>query len=97
MTAVGMSATPTLDMIDRAFAIADDAMITALVSYGSGAIDSPIYGMCDGNGREVRSVAEASAELREAVEWLVARGLAKLFSDKQGDTVELLDAEVSGG
>lgn len=77
----------------RAFAIADDAMLTAVVSYGSGSIDSAVYGMCGDNGREVRTVAQACPELREAVEWLTARGLAKLGSDERGDTIELLDVE----
>lgn len=77
-----------LRLVVRAFEIADAAMIVAAQCYGVPNGEEG-YGMADGNGREVRTVAEAGEEMREAVEWLTARKLATLSSDKRGDVLTL--------
>lgn len=75
----------------RAFEIADEAMFEYLHSYGvTGHKDQDVVGFCaDGHG-EVFTLAEASDELREAVEWLAPRGYVRVEKDERGEFVRVL-------
>ena len=77
-----------LRLMVRAFEIADAAMIVAATCYGVPNGEDR-YGMANGDGQEVRTVAEAGEEMREAVEWLTARGLATVARDAHGDVLTL--------
>ena len=72
--------------IDRAFAIADEAMIELLRSECISGGDTLYYPVAE-NGSVVLKLADASAAIREAFEWLEPRGLASLHEDAQGEFI----------
>jgi len=75
----------------RAFKIADEQMFIALESYGVKGDDHGTYfGLCDKHCGAVNKLAAASDELREAVEWLVARGYVELAKDEVGEHIVVL-------
>lgn len=85
-----LTLTPKLQL--RAVAIADECMRAVVECEGVGLPRSrdSRYGLTDENQREVRSIEDASASLREAFEYLRDRGLALLTSDRRGDVIEIL-------
>ena len=76
----------------RAFEIADEAMFELLVSEGvpDDAIDTTVIGLCNESSQEVFRLAEASAAMREAFEWLEPRGYVELGTDGQGEFINVL-------
>lgn len=78
----------------RAFHIADTAMYELLVSegvpYDSPATDATAFGLTDEACQEVTRLAETSPALREAFEWLKARGYVELASDDAGEFITVL-------
>jgi hypothetical protein len=81
-----MTATPTLDMIERAFEIADEQMFARLECECSPQDDTwTTFGLL-----EVTKLAEASEAIREAVDWLVRRGYVNVASDSSGEFVVVL-------
>lgn len=76
---------------ERAFEIADEAMFSPLececVAHDE---FRTVLGLADEQCQEVASLAEASAAIREAVEWLIPRGYVELASDPSGEYVSVL-------
>lgn len=78
----------TKEMVDRAVAIADEAMVSAVESFGVPSSDpDDRWGPADQNGAEVQLFEQASEDLREAVDWLVLRGIARVERDDVGEFV----------
>jgi len=76
------------EMIARAFAIADQAMLELLQSEcvpidGEGVR----LGLCDEACGEVGTLTEASAAIREAVDWLNARGYVEIGRSEHGEHI----------
>ncbi len=84
----------TTQQIARAFQIADEAMFELLVSegvpYDSPAQDATCIGFTDEGCQEVCALADASAAMREAFEWLQPRGYVEIANDKDGEFVRVL-------
>lgn len=80
------------DMIGRAFHMADESALDML-DCNSVPLDDDCtrFGMTDNQCREVRTLAEASPLLREAVQWLIDRGLARLVDEVAGEVVIVED------
>lgn len=78
--------------VHRAFEIADESMFELLISEGmpDDAIDTTVIALCDEHSQEVASLAEASAAMREAFEWLEPRGYVELGTDQQGEHICVL-------
>lgn len=87
-----MRSTGAPPLVNRAFEIADEAMFELLVSEGApdDAIDVTVIGLCDEHAHEVTSLAEASAAMREAFEWLQPRGYVELGTDGQGEFIDVV-------
>lgn len=79
-------------MVHRAFEIADEAMFELLISEGApdDVIDTTVIGLCDESSQEVASLAEASAAMREAFEWLQPRGYVELGTDGNGEFIDVV-------
>lgn len=77
----------------RAFQIADEAMYELLIAEGvpgdSPAIDATVFGLVDENCQEVTALADASAAMREAFDWLKERGYVELGSDSSGEFINV--------
>lgn len=80
------------EQIARAFQIADEAMFEILISEGlpDDFIDTTMIVLCNDQAQEVTSLAEASAALREAYEWLQPRGYVELGTDGQGEFLNVV-------
>lgn len=80
--------------VDRAFEIADEAMFELLISEGAPgdapASDATVIGLTDANCQEVGKLAQASAAMREAFEWLEPRGYVELGADTAGEFVQVV-------
>ena len=77
-------------MAVRAFEIADAAMFVDLQSYGALSMgDASIVGLANAHG-EVTKLTEAGDELREAFDWLQARGYVELATDDVGEFIRVL-------
>lgn len=80
--------------VHRAFAIADHAMFELLISEGvpgdSPAPDTTVFGLVAEDGQEVTTLAAASPELRDAIEWLRDRGYVELGTDGGGEFVQVI-------
>jgi hypothetical protein len=86
-----MTATHTLDMIERAFEIADEQMFARLECECSPQDDSwTTFGLLNESYGEVTKLADASEAIRGAVDWLVRRGYVELASDSSGEYVSVL-------
>lgn len=75
-------------MIERAFEIADTMMFALMEAetlswdeYGN------MRGLCNSDGAEVDSLAEASDAIRDAVEWLLPRGYVEVGCDADGEYI----------
>jgi site-specific recombinase XerC len=74
-------------MCARAFEIADQAMAEQLTCHCvQGEVDG-VLGLCDENGMEVGTLAQANSAIREAFEWLSLRGRATLERDSGGECI----------
>lgn len=69
------------DLADR---WAHDVVVTEGVPLGEGH-----FSMADEVGREVKRLAEASDDFRDAARWLLDRDLAELDKDDDGDVILL--------
>lgn len=76
-------------MTFRAFKIADEAMFEMLKAHCV-AGDETQFGLVDDGQQEVRSLAEASDPIQEAVEWLKTRGFVAVESDANGEFISVL-------
>lgn len=78
--------------VRRAFEIADETMFSLLITEGvpDDAIDTTVIGLCNEQCQEVTSLAEASAAMREAYEWLEPRGYVELGSDGNGEFINVI-------
>ncbi len=77
--------------IERAFAIADEAMFELLFSEGCiDSIDDVVIGLCDEKCQEVSSLADASTAMQEAFDWLRQRGYVELGTDKDGEFINVI-------
>lgn len=87
-----MSLILTPDMQARAVALADSYCEDFVRDNGvPDSCDS--YGLCDVNGREVRTLAETSPHFQEAAQWLIDRGLAEIVKDDDGELIYLRDGK----
>lgn len=78
-------------MFARALEIADDAMKGLLTCHARRADEHGVmWALCDADGGDVATLAEADTPLIEAVEWLTERGLCELVESPGGATVLLL-------
>lgn len=74
--------------------IADDCMRDTVETYGVGIEGKPRhYSLADEMGHEVQTLEQAAAMLREAHDYLKARGLAVLTTDEHGTVIQLIDPE----
>jgi len=82
----------TAEMTAKAFEIADQSM-RSLIECHCVREDSfgHLFSPTNTEGSEVHSLADADPVIIEAVEWLVARDLASVFSNTDGDVVYLMD------
>ena len=81
----------TPEQIARAFQIADEAMYEILLSEGCiASIDDTEIGFCNNLCQEVATLSDASPSLREAFDWLKARGYVELGSDADGEFVQVV-------
>lgn len=72
----------------RAFEIADESMFEVLISHCViGDEFQTLLGLVDEAGAEVRSLAEADANIAEAFEWLQPRGYVELAEDPEGEHI----------
>jgi hypothetical protein len=77
-------------LAERAYAIADEAMQVALNSYCALTLEEPAHRyLVDEDGCEVKQFCDAATEIREAFDYLAARGLAELRSDDHGEYIVL--------
>ena len=79
--------------VRRAFEIADEAMFELLLAHGmlhGNGVDSTVIGFTDEASAEVMTLAEASAAMREAFEWLHPRGYVELDRDGEGEFVSVI-------
>lgn len=75
----------------RALAIADEAMTKLLCAHAKRADEHGVmWALCDADGGDVATLAEADTPLVEAVEWLQERKLCELVESTNGATVLLL-------
>jgi len=77
--------------IDRAFAIADEAMFELICGHGV-QIDSHgcAWSMTNEDCAEVKSRAEASGAIGDALDWLIPRGYVEVQSDAEGEFIAVL-------
>lgn len=77
-------------MFSRAAEIADEAMTELLCAHAKRADEHGVmWALCDADGCDVATLAEADTPLIEAVEWLKERKLCELFEGRHGATVLL--------
>lgn len=89
--AAARPAQATAAMTQRAFEIADQAMFELLNSECIPQDDRrSVFGLVSESYTEVRSLAEASDAIREAVEWLEPRGFVKVSKDEAGEYIDVL-------
>lgn len=75
----------------RALEIADEAMTELLCAHAKRADEHGVmWALCDTDGNDVATLAEADTPLVEAVEWLQERNLCELVESRHGATVVLL-------
>jgi hypothetical protein len=73
--------------------IADEAMTELLREHAKCADEHGVmWGLCDADGDDVATLAEADAPLVEAVKWLQKRKLCELVESPHGATVLLFSA-----
>lgn len=78
-------------LFTRALEIADKAMTDLLCIHAKRADEYGIrWALCDADGDDVATLAEADTPLVEAVEWLQERKLCELVESPHGATVLLL-------
>lgn len=76
----------------RAVEIADEAMTELLCAHAKRADEQgAMWALCDADGGDVATLAEADPPAVEAVEWLQRRGLCEVVEHPNGASVLLLD------
>lgn len=71
-------------MIDRAFDIADESMLSLLSCHSLTDGISGAHALIDDNSQPVEHLGNASPALQEAVEWLSLRGIGDLIESPDG-------------
>lgn len=79
------------NLTDRAYAIADEASLALIRCEGIPiqGDDEPFFALCDEEQQEVSYLHDAAPYIREAFDYLAARGLAELRSDADGEYIHL--------
>lgn len=87
-----MSAQLSMALMQRAVEIADSCMRSDIECHcvHIGGVLTGRYGLVDENCVEVRTLAASDPAIREAFDYLRARGLAELNTDDHGEVIQLL-------
>lgn|SRR5574341_885023 len=81
-------------LVRRAFDIADrhcmEIIVSDCIPIDAGPAEAQKFALVDATFGEVRKLADASADVREAFDWLRERGYVELASDEDGEYVQVL-------
>lgn len=81
-------------VVRRAFALADrhcmEVIVSDCIPIDAGPSEAQKFALVSERYGEVHKLADASADVREAVDWLRERGCVEMASDEYGEYVQVL-------